>query len=117
MEAVPAPQVSVQTLHERLQARAAGQDDFVVLDVREPFELQISQLPEVTHIPLDDLLADQGRRVAELANGRDVLVLCRSGGRSDQAAQVLQARGVAASNIAGGILAWSAQIDSSIPIY
>lgn len=117
MEAVPAPQVSVQTLHERLQARAAGQDDFVVLDVREPFELQIAQLPEVTHIPLDELFADQGRRVAQLANGRDVLVLCRSGGRSDQAAQVLQARGVAASNIAGGILAWSAQIDSSVPIY
>ncbi|HLR55669.1 MAG TPA: rhodanese-like domain-containing protein [Actinomycetales bacterium] len=116
-QSVPAPQVSVQEVSHRLQSRAAGQDDFLILDVREAFELQISQLPEVTHVPLDEIFADEGRRVAELADGRDVLVLCRSGGRSDQAARILQARGVAASNIVGGILAWSMHIDDSVPVY
>lgn len=113
----PAPQISVVELHNRIEARAAGEDDFIILDVREPFELEIAHLPDVVHVPLHDVFADLGRRVAELAAGRDVLVLCRSGGRSDQAAEYLQQRGVAASNIAGGILAWSAQIDSSVPIY
>lgn len=113
----PVQQISVTELHDRIQARAAGEDDFLVLDVREPFELEIAHLPEVAHVPLDQVFADDGRRVAELANGREVLVLCRSGGRSDQAAQFLQDRGLNASNISGGILAWSAQVDSSVPIY
>lgn len=116
-ESLPADQASVQELRDRLAARAAGSDDFLLLDVREDFELQISYLAGVEHVPVGEILADNGRRVARLARDRDVLVLCRSGSRSNEVAAFLRERGVAARNIAGGILAWSSQIDNSVPIY
>jgi len=112
------PEISVSELRDRLTARDEG-EGFLILDVREAFELEISQLPdiEVAHVPLDEVFVDSGRRVAQLAAGREVFVLCRSGARSDQATQFLVENGIPARNIAGGILAWSAQIDPSVPIY
>jgi len=91
-----------------------------VLDVREPHELEIANLkkakPDVKHIPLGDL----PRRMNELDEHKetDVVVHCRSGARSQSAAQQMQSAGFTkVHNLAGGILAWSDRIDPSVQKY
>jgi rhodanese-related sulfurtransferase len=104
------PQVSARELKSRLDA---GEHP-VILDVREPWEIAVASLPGTVHIPLRDL----ARRVDELDASRDVVVMCRSGGRSQQAAQFLATRGFArVSNLDGGILAWSRDVDPTVAIY
>jgi rhodanese-related sulfurtransferase len=56
-------------------------------------------------------------RLGELDRGREVVVLCRSGRRSLQVANFLQQNGFQAVNLAGGILAWSRDLDATIPTY
>jgi rhodanese-related sulfurtransferase len=85
-----------------------------VLDVREAPELQIAKLPmPVVHIPLGTLPA----RLSEVPKEGRIVCVCRSGARSAQAAQFLRQRGYDAVNLEGGILAWSARIDPSVPRY
>lgn len=104
------PQVSPRELKARLDA---GEQP-VILDVREPWELAVASLPGTVHIPLRDL----ARRVTELDASCDVVVMCRSGGRSQQAAQFLATRGFAhVSNLDGGILAWSREVDPTVASY
>ena len=104
------PQVSPSELKSRLDA---GEQP-VILDVREPWEIAVASLPGTVHIPLRDL----ARRVTELDASRDVVVMCRSGGRSLQAAQFLATRGFAhVSNLDGGILAWSRDVDPAVAMY
>jgi len=104
------PQVSPRELKSRLDA---GEQP-VILDVREPWEIAVASLPGAVHIPLRDL----ARRVAELDASRDVVVMCQSGGRSQQAAQFLATRGFArVSNLDGGILAWSRDVDPTVALY
>ena len=103
--------MTVEELKARLDAGTAP----VVLDVREPHELGIAKYPmEVVHIPLGHLPA----RFGELPAGVEIVCACRSGGRSAQAVQFLRQRGYTqAVNLEGGILAWSARIDASVPRY
>lgn len=98
-----------------LKAKLDKKDEFVLLDVREQMELDMSSIPgvKVTHIPLGQL----PQRFAELDKSRPVAVMCRSGGRSAQATHFLRQQGYDATNVAGGILAWSAQIDPSVKQY
>jgi sulfur-carrier protein adenylyltransferase/sulfurtransferase len=104
------PQVSPRELKSRLDAG----EHLVILDVREPWEIAVASLPGTLHIPLRDL----ARRVDELDAGQHVIVMCRSGGRSQQAAQFLATRGFAhVSNLDGGILAWSRDVDPGVAIY
>jgi rhodanese-related sulfurtransferase len=85
-----------------------------VLDVREAWELEISRLPGVCHIPMNDV----PDRLAELDPGQPLVVMCRSGGRSLRVAQYLEQRGFArVSNLSGGILAWGERIDPSLRPY
>ena len=76
--------------------------DAVILDVREPGELAQARIEGTLDIPLGELV----ERVAEVPSDTTVYVLCHAGGRSAQAAQYLEARGVDAVNIDGGIVAW-----------
>ena len=90
----------------------------LVLDVREPAELQVaSVIPdgfELLVIPMNDIPA----RLAELDIGRPVAVLCHHGSRSQRVAMYLASNGFAAvANIAGGIDAWSLERDASVPRY
>lgn len=104
------PQVSPRELKSRLDA---GEQP-VILDVREPWEIAVASLPGTVNIPLRDL----ARRLTELDTSRDVVVMCRSGGRSMQAAQFLATRGFTrVSNLDGGILAWSRDVDPAVAIY
>lgn len=104
------PSITVQDLQHRLDAG----DGPVLLDVRQPQERDIASLGG-TLIPLGEL----PQRVDELEDvkGREVVVYCRSGGRSAQAVQFLRAQGFDAYNLEGGTLAWSRDIDPSMPTY
>jgi len=91
-------------------------DNFLLLDVREPHELEIAQIPGSTNIPMGDIPA----ALAELDIEEDttVAVLCRTGKRSLDVAMYLQQQGfTGARSIAGGIHWWSDRLDSSLTKY
>lgn len=88
------PEIDIEELATRL---ADGQP---LLDVRQPDEYTEAHVPGAVLIPLDQL----PQRMAEVPN--PVLVICRSGGRSMAASQLLAEQGIAATNVAGGTLAW-----------
>jgi sulfur-carrier protein adenylyltransferase/sulfurtransferase len=96
-----------------LKARQDRGDDLFILDVREPHEYQICHLNGKL-IPLGEL----PRRVNELDSSREMVVYCRSGKRSADAIQFLQKAGFKKLwNLKGGTLAWSDQVDPSMPKY
>jgi len=99
---------------EFVERRAAG-ESMTLLDVREPWEIELAPVPSSTvRIPMGEL----ERRLAELDASQPTVVICRSGGRSAQVARFLEARGFApVYNLSGGILAWSRDLDPSIPRY
>jgi rhodanese-related sulfurtransferase len=79
--------------------------DAVILDVREPDEWQAGHIKGALHIPLADL----PNRVGELGElGADLVVVCRSGGRSSRAVAWLGQNGYDALNLDGGMGAWAA---------
>jgi len=88
--------------------------DVVLVDVREPHEADIARIPGAKLIPLGEV----ARRAAELPQDRDVVLHCRSGVRSAKALQFLQTLGFKRVwNLDGGILAWSDEVDPSVPKY
>ena len=93
------------------QQRDGGKDYFL-LDVREPHEYKIAEIGGYL-LPLGDLQ----KRAGELDKNREIVVQCKSGGRSQKAAEFLQQSGFKVKNLAGGILAWSDQIDPKVPKY
>lgn len=103
-------QISVRELAEK-QARG---DDFILLDVREPEELSVSCLPGSLHVPMDQV----PERLAELPREREILVLCRTGNRSQRVAKLLLSQGFRnVKNVAGGINAYAQQIDPRLRTY
>ena len=89
-------------------------DNFVLIDVREPHEYQICNIPAAKLIPLGEI----GRRLGELDPEADIVIHCKSGMRSARACGVLRAAGFKhVRNMKGGILAWSDQVDRSVPKY
>ncbi len=90
-----------------------GKDVFV-LDVRNPPEIEICRLEGSHVIPLPQLM----ERVNELDSARDIVVHCKSGARSAEAIRQLQAIGFSKlRNLKGGILAWSDEVDPTVPKY
>lgn len=97
-----------------LKEKRDNDDSFVLLDVREPHEYYIADIPDTTRIPLGHL----GNRLDELNKEKEIIVMCRSGQRSANATQILDQNGFQnAANLKGGILAWSKEIDPSVPEY
>jgi rhodanese-related sulfurtransferase len=94
-------------------ARRERGDALTLLDVREDWELGVASVPGIVHIPMGQV-AD---RLGELDSARETVVLCRSGRRSLEVAKFLQQNGFKAVNLAGGILAWSRDLDATIPTY
>jgi adenylyltransferase/sulfurtransferase len=98
---------------KELKARQDRGDDLFILDVREPHEFQICNLNGKL-IPLGELPG----RVSELDSSREMVVHCRSGKRSADAIRFLQTAGFKKLlNLKGGVLAWSDQVDPSMPKY
>jgi adenylyltransferase/sulfurtransferase len=103
------PQMTVQELKQR---RDSGADLFL-LDVREPYEYQIANIGG-TLIPQNEVQ----QRLAEIDRNREIVVQCRSGGRSQRIAEFLAQQGYPnVKNLAGGILAWADAIDPKITKY
>ena len=104
------PQVDVHELQERMNSGRPC----TLLDVREPFEFEMARIEGANLIPLGELPARHG----ELDRTQEIFVFCHSGIRSERAAEFLRSVGFAkVSNVAGGIDAWSEEIDSNVPRY
>lgn len=97
---------------EYLRRRSAG-ELWQLLDVREPWEIGMARLDGTIDIPLRELPS----RIAELDPALPVAVICHVGGRSARAATFLAGQGYRAANIAGGIDAWSTEVDAAVPRY
>lgn len=94
------------------QARRAS--GALLLDVREEWELKVASVPDFVHIPMGEIRA----RIGELDPERETVVICRSGRRSLEVARFLEQQGFrSVANLTGGILAWSRELDPSIPEY
>jgi sulfur-carrier protein adenylyltransferase/sulfurtransferase len=113
-EEAPAPDLKVPEITPReLKTRLDRGDDLFILDVREPHEYQICNLRGHL-IPLGEL----PRRVHELDSSREIVAHCRSGKRSAEAVDFLRKAGFRKIlNLKGGILAWSDEVDTSVPKY
>ena len=110
------PQVRPADWNDWLQAQPARP---VLLDVREPWEVQTPSVPpdaafDLVPIPMNEVPA----RLAELPQDRPIAILCHHGARSQRVAMFLAHQGYAdVANIAGGIEAWSRERDPGIPRY
>lgn len=105
------PEISVTRLNEMKQAS----EDFLLLDVRQPEELAIADLGG-TLVPMEELPT----RLPEVAPDKEghVVVMCRSGSRSAHVVAWMQQQGYSnVVNLAGGIIAWSREVDPSIAVY
>jgi sulfur-carrier protein adenylyltransferase/sulfurtransferase len=97
-----------------LKAMLDGGEDVLVVDVRMPWEQDISRVDFSTDIVLDEL----PQRMNEIPKDKTVVFLCRSGARSMRACQYLAGQGWEEEkllNLEGGILAWARDIDPDLP--
>lgn len=98
-----------------LKQRLDNGEDVQIVDVREANEVAIGSIPNSIHIPLAQVL----ERMSEIDPSRDTVVHCKMGGRSARAIEALQRSGYTGSlsNLTGGIIAWSNEVDPSVPKY
>src|SRR5579885_1640596 len=113
--AEPAPQANEWEIDVvQVKARMDRGDQFVLIDVREPHEYRICNIPHAQLIPLGEL----PKRVKELNSADDIVLHCKSGMRSARAVEFLKQAGFRkVKNMKGGILAWSDKVDPSVPKY
>ncbi len=117
----PAPEaVAAETRLEEITAadfkrRIDTGDDLQIIDVREPGEYEIARIPGSRLIPLGQVV----ERVGEIDPSRETVVHCKGGVRSAKAIEALQRAGFAGRllNLRGGIIAWSNDVDPSVPKY
>ena len=97
-----------------VKAKIDRHDPFVLIDVREPFEYKIGNIPYARLIPLGEL----PKRLSELNPDAETVAHCKSGMRSAKAVALLKQAGFRkVRNMKGGILAWSDKVDPSVPKY
>jgi adenylyltransferase/sulfurtransferase len=104
------PEITAQEVKKMMDEKKP----FVLIDVREPHEFQICRIPGATLVPLREL----PKRMNELNPAHEIVVHCRSGQRSARAVELMIKAGFhKIHNLKGGILAWSDQVDPSVPKY
>ncbi|MFD2969378.1 rhodanese-like domain-containing protein [Sphingobacterium bambusae] len=102
-------EVTVQELKDMLDRN----DEFQLIDVREPFEYEVSNLNGV-NIPLAGIVIEADK----IDRDKPVIIQCRSGKRSAQAVMLLEQQGFDnLANLKGGILAWKEEIDPELDVY
>jgi len=106
----PIPTMTVRELKQKLD----NGDKFLLLDVREPFEWDICRIDRAQLIPLGQLPS----RMSELDSADEIVIHCKSGGRSAKAVRLLQEAGFSKlHNVEGGITAWAEEVDPTVPKY
>jgi adenylyltransferase/sulfurtransferase len=104
------PEITPAEVKKKMDAH----EPFVLIDVREPHEYQICRIPGSKLIPLGEV----PKRMNELNSADEIVVHCKSGMRSAKAVDLLMKSGFRKiHNLKGGILAWSDQVDPSVPKY
>ncbi|HEY9792945.1 MAG TPA: molybdopterin-synthase adenylyltransferase MoeB [Candidatus Obscuribacterales bacterium] len=104
------PTVQVRDLHKELDAERAP----FLLDVRSQEEFDLGHLSGAVHIPLPELV----QRLSELNAAIPIVVYCKTGRRSQRAAEILVENGfLQVRNLEGGIAAWAMQVDSGLAVY
>ena len=98
-----------------LKQKLDNGEDVQIIDVREASEVAIGCIPNSIHIPLAQVI----ERMSEMDPNRDTVVHCKMGGRSARAIAALKQSGYAGnlSNLTGGIIAWSNEVDPTVPKY
>jgi rhodanese-related sulfurtransferase len=97
-----------------LKARRDRGENPVVIDVREDWELQLARIPDVVHVPMNQIPA----RVSEFSRDAETIVMCHAGARSLRVAHFLSNQGFTnVANLSGGIAAWSELVDATVPQY
>ena len=111
--------IAVTQLEHMLKEREEGSRDFVLIDVREPNEYEINQIPGSVLIPKGEFLNGNAlEQLPSVDSGTQVVLHCKSGVRSAEALAVLKGAGYDdAVHVGGGVVAWVNQIDPSQPSY
>ncbi|KSU62862.1 rhodanese [[Bacillus] enclensis] len=81
-------------------------DEPNIIDVREDDEVAAGMIPDAKHIPLGSIES----RMDELDKSKEYIMVCRSGGRSGRAAQILENQGFKVINMTGGMMAWEGEV-------
>ncbi len=98
-------------LEALLKARSAGECDFVLVDVREPFEYEAGHLPGVDLLRPTSRFREWAKELIDLSRQRPVILTCRTGNRTGQVQQILQAKGAGRLiDHRGGIVQWRGEI-------
>jgi sulfur-carrier protein adenylyltransferase/sulfurtransferase len=108
--------ISVVQLKEMLDSRAAGERDFVLIDVREQNEWDIVSIPGAVLVPKGEFLS--GKALEDLPSDKPIVLHCKSGVRSAEVLAVVQGAGYSdAVHVGGGVVAWVSQIEPEKPSY
>ena len=108
--------ISVLELKDKLDRRERGEEDFVLIDVREPAEFEIVSIPGAVLIPKNEFL--MGDALSQLPQDRPIVLHCKVGGRSAEVLAVVKAAGFAdAVHVGGGVVAWVSQVEPDKPTY
>ena len=103
---------------KQLSALLDRGDELLLIDVRNPSEADVAVIPRSQLIPLATIENGEGiDEIRRLAGQRPIYVHCKLGGRSARAVELLSEHGIEATNVSGGIDAWSQQIDPDVPRY
>ena len=115
-EAAAGSTISVVQLEQMLKEREAGERDFTLIDVREPNEFEINQIPGAVLVPKGEFL--NGNALGDLPADKPIVLHCKSGVRSAEVLAIIKGAGYAdAVHVGGGVVAWVSQIDPSQPAY
>jgi len=118
LEAKQQAEMDEMSVQELKQLIDSGTSDFVLLDVRNPNEYEIAQIPGSTLIPLSEIESGEAiPKVKQLVNGHRLIAHCKMGGRSAKALGLLKEAGIEGTNVKGGIQAWSREVDPAVPEY
>jgi adenylyltransferase/sulfurtransferase len=98
----------------QLSEKIAGGEDVVLIDVREPYEWQAGHIEAARHIPM----AQVPNRLAEIPKDKEVVMICRSGGRSGRAQEFLMRQHgyTRVKNLLGGMQRWKRDVDPKVTV-
>jgi molybdopterin/thiamine biosynthesis adenylyltransferase/rhodanese-related sulfurtransferase len=115
-EAAAGSTISVTQLEAMLKEREEGTRDFELIDVREPNEFEINQIPGARLVPKGEFL--NGNALGDLPSDKPIVLHCKSGVRSAEVLAIVKGAGYAdAVHVGGGVVAWVSQVDPSQPAY